>query len=106
MHDGEDAAPPPARSRAYRWLAILPALGMLGGVPLVNGVHLYILGLPFLLVWILACVLLTSVVMAVIGALDRRQDAGAVAGPTPRGEPGVAGPPALGDPRTREPGAR
>jgi dolichyl-phosphate-mannose--protein O-mannosyl transferase len=106
MHGGEDAARPPARSRAYRWLAVLPALGMLGGVPLVNRVHLYVLGLPFLLVWILACVLLTSAVMAVIGALDRRQEAGVAPEPAPRGEPGVARPSPPGDPGPREPGAR
>ncbi|PYM07121.1 MAG: hypothetical protein DMD82_06605 [Candidatus Rokuibacteriota bacterium] len=64
-----------SRSRAYRLLALVPALALLVGVPLVNGVHRYVLGLPFLLFWIVACVLLASVVMALIGVLDRRRDA-------------------------------
>jgi hypothetical protein len=63
------------RSRAYRWLAALPAIGILGGVPFANHVHRYVLGLPFLLVWIVAWVITTSILMAVIGALDRRRDA-------------------------------
>ena len=65
---------PRARSgaRLYRWLAVLPAIGILGGVPFANHVHRYVLGLPFLLAWIVAWVLLTSLIMTVIGALDRR----------------------------------
>jgi 4-hydroxybenzoate polyprenyltransferase len=61
--------------RGYRWLALIPALGILFGVPFANQVHRYVLGLPFLLAWILACVLLTSALMAVIEELDRRRDA-------------------------------
>ena len=63
-----------ARSRGYRWLAAVPALAILGGVPLANRVYAYVLGLPFLLFWIVACVLLTSGVMFVVGALDRQAD--------------------------------
>jgi uncharacterized protein DUF3311 len=37
-------------------------------------VHVAVLGLPFLLFWILACVVLTSGVMALIFELDRRRD--------------------------------
>jgi len=62
------------RGRPYRWLALLPTAGLLIGVPLLNGVHRSVLGLPLLLVWIVGCVLLTSAVMAVIGALDRRHE--------------------------------
>jgi len=62
------------RGRPHRWLALLPALALLVGSPLANRVHRYVLGLPFLLFWIVACVLLTSLVMAVVGALDRRHD--------------------------------
>jgi hypothetical protein len=59
--------------RAYRWLAALPAAGILVGVPIANRVHGYVLGLPFVLAWILGCVILTSVLMAVILALDARR---------------------------------
>lgn len=59
-------------SRAYRWLALLPALAVCIGVPLANRVHGLVAGLPFLLLWSVACVLLTSLVMAVIATLDGR----------------------------------
>ncbi len=65
------------RARPHRWLALLPAAGFLIGAPLANRVHAYVLGLPFLLTWIVGCVLATSVVMAVIHALDDRADAAA-----------------------------
>ena len=62
--------------RRHRWLAILPAVGMLGGVPFANRAEPYVLGLPFLLFWIVAWVLLTSAIMGTILALDRRSGAG------------------------------
>jgi hypothetical protein len=64
----------------HRWLAVLPGLLILGGVPFANRVHRLVLGMPFLLLWIVVCVLLTSATMALIGALDaktaRREGAG------------------------------
>ena len=63
------------RGRVHRWLSVLPPLAILAGVPFANDVHAYVLGLPFLLFWIVACVLLTSIVMAVVGALDERHAA-------------------------------
>jgi len=63
------------RGRGYRWLAVLPGLGILIGVPFANRVHRYVLGLPFMLAWILFCVLLTSGLMALIQEWDRRRDA-------------------------------
>lgn len=57
--------------RRYRWLAVLPAIGMLAGVPLANRVEPYVLGLPFLLFWIVAWVVATSGVMGLIYVLDR-----------------------------------
>lgn len=57
--------------RAHRWLALLPAIGMLGGVPFANRVEPFVLGLPFLLFWIVLWVVITSVVMGVVYALDR-----------------------------------
>jgi TRAP-type C4-dicarboxylate transport system permease small subunit len=69
------------RSRRYRWLAVVPPLAILVGVPFVNGVQRYVLGLPLLLFWIVACVLLTSATMGLIAALDQRRDAVAAAEP-------------------------
>lgn len=60
------------RVPAHRWLALLPAVLILAGVPFANRVHARVLGLPFLLFWIVGCVVLTSGVMAVVGALDAR----------------------------------
>lgn len=59
----------------YRWLAALPGLLILVGVPFANRVHRLVLGMPFLLLWIVGCVLLTSAMMALVGWLDARQAA-------------------------------
>jgi hypothetical protein len=60
--------------RRYRWLALVPAIAMLGGVPFANRVEPYVLGLPFLLFWIVLWVVLTSVIMWCILVLDRARD--------------------------------
>ena len=60
------------RRRAYHWLALIPPLGMLGGVPFANRVHALVLGFPFLLLWIEVWVILTAACMALIYALDHR----------------------------------
>ncbi len=60
--------------RWYRWLAVVPVLGMLGGVPFANRVQPYLLGLPFLLAWIVIWVILTSAIMALIFVMDGAHD--------------------------------
>lgn len=68
--------PPKVRTRRrYHWLAVLPAVGMLGGIPFVNRVHPMIFGLPLLFAWLVAWVLATSAVMGGILLLDRSHDA-------------------------------
>ncbi len=57
---------------AHRWLALVPPVGMLGGIPFANRVEPYVLGLPFLLFWVVLWVVLTAAVMAVVAALDER----------------------------------
>ena len=79
------------RARPYRWLAALPAAGLLIGVPFANRVHAYVLGLPFLLFWIVAWVLLTSALLACVEALDRRHDAARSHDPDPGGDDHGAG---------------
>jgi len=71
------AGHPAAAHRAplYRWLAALPSVGLLGGVPFANRVHPYVLGLPFLLFWIVAWVVATSALLGVVYALDRARAA-------------------------------
>ncbi len=64
--------------RRYRLLAVLPPLIMLGGLPYANRVRPYVLGLPFLLAWIVMWVILISLTMGLIFALDSVRDANAV----------------------------
>jgi hypothetical protein len=51
-------------------LAALPFIGMLVGTPFVNQVEPFVLGMPFLLFWIVMWVILSSVIMAIIYAVD------------------------------------
>src|SRR5690242_3207879 len=53
-----------------RSLALLPFLGILVGVPLLNRVAPLVLGLPFLLAWLLLWIVLTSAIMAIIYVSD------------------------------------
>jgi Protein of unknown function (DUF3311) len=73
MNDGPQG-PPRTRLRAYHLLALVPAIGMLGGVPHANHVRTRVVGLPFLLFWILGWVIATSVCMGLLNYLDRRHD--------------------------------
>ena len=57
-------------------LAALPFLGLLGGIPFVNRVTPFVLGLPFILFWIVLWVVITSVIMWVIYSMDPRNRAG------------------------------
>jgi hypothetical protein len=59
-------------SRAHRALVILPAVGLVVGIPFANRVEPYVLGLPFLLFWIVAWVVVTSAIMGFIWSADRR----------------------------------
>lgn len=59
-------------SRPYRWLALAPALVILGAPWIANRVEPRVFGFPFLLAWIVGGVLLTSLVMGIILVLDRR----------------------------------
>jgi hypothetical protein len=58
-------------------LAALPFLGILVGVAFANRVELFVLGMPFILFWIVAWVVLTSIIMAIVYRLDpsNREDA-------------------------------
>ncbi|MEO7040954.1 MAG: DUF3311 domain-containing protein [Gemmatimonadaceae bacterium] len=63
----------------YRWLAVVPAIGLLGGIPFANRVQPYVAGLPFLLAWIVGWVIATSIIMALIYRLDSARAAAAEA---------------------------
>ncbi len=51
-------------------LAVVPFLGILGGIVFANRVEPYVFGLPFILFWIVLWVILTSAIMAIIYRLD------------------------------------
>lgn len=68
---GPDRASTGIRLRLYHWLAAVPTVILLAGIPFVNRVHPMILGLPLLIAWILLWVLVTSGVMGVVLYLDR-----------------------------------
>jgi hypothetical protein len=53
-----------------RVLAALPSVGILLGVPFVNRVEPLVLGMPFVLAWIVMWVVLSSIIMAIIYRLD------------------------------------
>ena len=64
--------------RPYHALALLPMLGLLGGVSLgANRTEPYVLGLPFLLFWIVMWVIGASLIMWIIWVLDRARGVGA-----------------------------
>ncbi len=70
-HISADPVPPPQRGfRLYHLAALLPTIGLLAGIPFANRVEPFVLGLPFLLFWIVAWVVATSAIMGVIWWLD------------------------------------
>ncbi|CAE6722095.1 uncharacterized protein DUF3311 [Paraburkholderia sp. BL23I1N1] len=53
-----------------RVLAALPFVGILLGVPFVNRVEPLVLGMPFVLAWIVMWVVLSAAIMAIVYRLD------------------------------------
>lgn len=51
-------------------LLIIPFIGMILCLPLANRIEPYVLGLPFLLFWIVLWMVLSSVIMAIIYKFD------------------------------------
>ena len=56
--------------KLHQLLAIIPFIGLLGGVPFVNKVTPYVFGMPFVLFYIVLWVVLTSAIMAIVFKLD------------------------------------
>jgi len=61
-------------------LALIPALALVAGLPFVNRVDPTVLGLPFLLAWILGWVLVTPLFLAGAYVLAQPKDGGAGGG--------------------------
>ncbi|NPT42564.1 DUF3311 domain-containing protein [Paraburkholderia sp. 1N] len=53
-----------------RVLAALPFVGILLGIPFVNRVEPLVLGMPFVLAWIVMWVVLSAIIMAIVYRLD------------------------------------
>jgi hypothetical protein len=62
------------KQRPYYWLAVIPSLGMLCGIPFVNRATPLIFGLPPLLAWMIGWILVTPMIMGLILTLDRRRE--------------------------------
>ncbi|MGG5254286.1 DUF3311 domain-containing protein [Neobacillus sp. SM06] len=62
--------------KLYHLLALLPFIGILGGIFFTNRVTPYILGMPFILFWIVFWVVMTSAIMAIIYQLDPKNKEG------------------------------
>jgi len=56
--------------KLHQLLAIIPFIGLLGGVPFVNKVTPYVFGMPFVLFYIVLWVVITSGIMALVFKLD------------------------------------
>jgi len=80
----------PDAGRVLRFvLAAIPWVAVLVGTPLVNQVEPFVLGMPFLLVWVVACVVATSVCMAIVYVSDPRNRASTGPGGTADADGGV-----------------
>jgi hypothetical protein len=53
-----------------KYLAVLPFVGILVGVPLLNRVEPLIFGMPLILAWIVLWVILTAIIMAIVYRFD------------------------------------
>lgn len=53
-----------------KYLAVLPFIGILVGVPLLNRVEPLVLGIPLLLAWIVLWIVLTAVIMTIVYRCD------------------------------------
>ena len=56
--------------KAVRWLAVLPFAGILLGTPFVNQVEPLVLGMPFVLAWIVGWVVIGAGLTAIVYLLD------------------------------------
>lgn len=70
-----DAFKPKAKGtlRPSLILALVPVVALTLGIPFANRQEPRVFGLPFLLAWIVAWILLTPLIMAAVHWLDRRR---------------------------------
>ncbi|GEL04620.1 DUF3311 domain-containing protein [Rummeliibacillus sp. G93] len=56
--------------KLHHFLALIPFVGLLGGIPFANKVTPYVFGMPFLLFYVVLWVVLSSGIMAIVFKLD------------------------------------
>lgn len=57
-------------------LSVIPFIGILGFLPLVNRVEPFVLGMPFNMFWMAMWTVLTSVILGIMYKLDPRNQEG------------------------------
>ncbi|MFK2825566.1 DUF3311 domain-containing protein [Bacillus sp. B190/17] len=62
--------------KPLHFLALIPIVGFLIGVPLTNRIEPYVLGLPLSMFWIVLCVVLTSLTVWVMYTFDQHDEEG------------------------------
>ncbi|MFZ0214761.1 MAG: DUF3311 domain-containing protein [Candidatus Dormiibacterota bacterium] len=74
MTDSEGPGAPGTRTarRYHRWLLVLPFVWQLALVPVVNDVRFAPAQVPFPMLWQMAGVVFSSIVIGIVFALDRR----------------------------------
>jgi hypothetical protein len=56
------------------FLVFIPVVAFLIGVPLANRIELYVLGLPFLMFWIVLWVILSSLTILILYRFDQHDE--------------------------------
>lgn len=62
------------RSFAHRWLLLIPFLWQVGMVPFVNDIAWRPFSLPFPMVWQMAGIIVTSILISIVFLIDKRQE--------------------------------
>ena len=70
----------------HRWLLAIPFIWQIGFVPLVNDIAYRPFSMPFPMVWQMAGILVTTVVLATVFALDKKFEPDDTATAAPRDE--------------------
>ncbi|WP_044336029.1 DUF3311 domain-containing protein [Sphingomonas hengshuiensis] len=63
---------PEPRRRPHRWLLLIPFLWQVAMIPVVNDVAWRPLSLPFPMAWQMVGIVVASIVIAIVYAIDRR----------------------------------
>ncbi|MDR7240099.1 DUF3311 domain-containing protein [Neobacillus drentensis] len=60
--------------KPFYFLAFIPVVAFLIGVPLVNRIKPFVLGLPFSMFWIVLWVILSSLILFILYRLDQHDE--------------------------------